>query len=155
MLGKLGSRGSKGFTSGLLVANLHLRGIAKGRDATAPISSSRPFLYSLRSEQGYAQFPRRVLLGNLAYLTREEGCLAVAKARRESGSTTNTMMKSATTSSTALRTRTPTVAPTTTPGAPARRLSTQTMMVAQKLHAFIIHNPAATTRPTMPSTKAV
>src|SRR5215212_7312455 len=103
----------------------------------------------------FTELPSRVLLGNSAYLTREEGCPAVAKARRESGSTTNTVMRSATTSSTALRTRTPTVAPTTTPGAPARRLSTQTMMVPQKLHAFIIHNPAATTRPTMPSTKAV
>src|SRR5829696_10158556 len=37
MLRKLRSRGSQGFTSGLQVANLHLRGIAKGRDATAPI----------------------------------------------------------------------------------------------------------------------
>jgi hypothetical protein len=50
MLGKLRSRGSQGFASGLQVASLHLRGIAKGRDATAPISSSRPFFYSNRSE---------------------------------------------------------------------------------------------------------
>src|SRR5919107_5073537 len=64
MLRKLRSRGSQGFTSGLQVASLHLRGIAKGRDATAPISSSRPFFYSNRSEYGYAQFPRRTLLGS-------------------------------------------------------------------------------------------
>jgi hypothetical protein len=51
LLRKLRSRGSQGFTSGLQVASLHLRGIAKGRDATAPISSSRPFFfYSNRSE---------------------------------------------------------------------------------------------------------
>ena len=34
MLGKLRSRGSQGFTSSLLVANLPLPGIAKGRDTS-------------------------------------------------------------------------------------------------------------------------
>src|SRR5215210_7029478 len=103
----------------------------------------------------FTKLPKRVLLANPAYLTREGGRSASAKARREEVRTISTMMRSATTSSTALRTRIPTVGPRNTPGAPARRLSTQTTMVAPKLHAFIIHNPTATTRPTTPSTKPV
>src|SRR5215203_1918663 len=51
MLRKLRSRGPQGFTSGLLVANLRLLALAKGRDTSAPILSSRPFFYySHRSE---------------------------------------------------------------------------------------------------------
>src|SRR5215213_6171095 len=45
MLRKLRSRGSQGFTSGLQVANLRLLALAKGRDTSAPILSSRPFSY--------------------------------------------------------------------------------------------------------------
>src|ERR687890_2839334 len=92
--------------------------------------------------------PRRVLLGNLAYLTREEGRSSVAKARREEGSTTNTMMRSATTSVTAMMAFSAAPGAKSSPGNPKRKLSTQTTMVAHKLHAFIIHNPTATTRPT-------
>src|SRR5215203_4433620 len=97
------------------------------------------------------EYPRSLLLGNPAYLTREEGWSAAAKARREEGSTTSTMMRTANTSPTAI---TPFSAPgaKTTPGAPKRKLSTQTTMVAHKLHFCIIHNPTETTRPTMPST---
>ena len=83
-----------------------------------------------RSVYLFTGLPRRVLLGNLAYLTRE-GWSAASKARREEGRITSTMLNSATISSTALRTRIPTVGPRTTPGAPARRLSTQITMVAR------------------------
>src|SRR5919107_3725033 len=45
MLRKLRSRGPQGFTSGLQVANLRLLALAKGRDTSAPILSSRPFFF--------------------------------------------------------------------------------------------------------------
>src|SRR5215216_3998002 len=38
----------------------------------------------------------------------------------------------------------------TTPGAPERKFSTQTTMVAHKLHLLSLHNPMATKRPAMP-----
>src|SRR5215207_339832 len=75
--------------------------------------------------------PRAMILGNRAYLTREEGCSAVAKARRESGSTTNTMLRTATTSPTATTAFSAAPGAMITPGAPESKLSTQTTMVAQ------------------------
>src|SRR5215203_5839677 len=64
------------------------------------------------------EYPRSLLLGNPAYLTREEGCWAPAKARREEGSTTSTMMSTATTSPTAITTLRAAPGAMSTPGAP-------------------------------------
>ena len=72
----------------------------------------------------FAEMPRRTLLGNLAYLTRE-GRSASAKARRESGSPTNTMMRSATTSVTEIRAFSAAPDAKTTPGALKRKLSAE------------------------------
>ena len=96
-----------------------------------------------------ATFRHALIPGNPAYLTCE-GWSAVAKARREEGSTTSTMMRTATTSSTPTVTRIAAAGAMTTDGAPKRKLSTQTTIVDQWLHAFISHNPTATTGPTMP-----
>src|SRR5918993_5309649 len=63
MLRKLSLRGSKGFTSGLQVANLHLRGIAKGRDPSCPILLLPALLLLLSPQRKrICQFPRRTLL---------------------------------------------------------------------------------------------
>src|SRR5215204_6394419 len=80
------------------------------------------------------EYPRSLLLGNPAYLTREEGWSAAAKARREEGSTTST-------SPTAITTLRAAPGAMSTPGAPERKLITQTTMVAHKLHFCIIHKP--------------
>jgi hypothetical protein len=77
---------------------------------------------------------------------------AATKARREDGNTTSTMMRTATTSNAVLVAPIAAIGAMTTPGAPKRKLSTQTVTVAHKLHGFIIHNPTAATRPTVPST---
>src|SRR5215211_1047796 len=77
------------------------------------------------SEGLISELPRRVLLRNPAYLTREEGCSAAAKARRESGSTTNTMIRTATTSSSAITAFSVAPGAMITPCAPKRKWSAQ------------------------------
>jgi hypothetical protein len=103
------------------------------RTDPGPATNAEPRSYSPSYREGFfpeIRSPPNHVLGSPAYLTRE-GWSAASKARREEGPITSTMMRTATTSSTALRTRIPTVGPRNTPGAPARRLSTQTMMVAR------------------------
>src|ERR671920_335921 len=76
------------------------------------------------------------------------------KARREDGSTTNTMMRTnPTTVSVAATCRAGFGAPTTPPDA-SSRLSTETIMVSQMPHFLSLHKPMAPTRPAAPSTTA-
>ena len=78
--------------------------------------------------------------------------MSPAKARRELGSTTSTMMRTATISDRAIRALSAAPGAKSKPGNPKRKLSAQTTMVAHKLHGLSIHNPTATTRPTIPTT---
>src|SRR5215212_1587820 len=103
--------------------------LSASRESHANISSESPCLGA--GLPLFTELPRRVLLGNSAYLTREEGCSAVVKARRESGSTTKTMIRTATTSDIAIKAFSAAPGAMTSPGAPKRKLSTQTTMVTQ------------------------
>src|SRR4028119_2433131 len=62
MLGKSKSSGPQGFTVSLALANMHPRGIAKGRGTSSCPTLPGPFS-THRQEQGYAQFPRISILG--------------------------------------------------------------------------------------------
>ena len=76
------------------------------------------------------------------------------KARREDGSTINTMMRTnPTTVSVAATCRAGFGAPTTPPAA-SSRLSTEPIMVSQMPHFLSLHKPMAPTRPAAPSTTA-
>src|ERR687897_3923771 len=88
---------------------------------------------------------------NPAYLTREEGCSAVAKARREDGSTTSTMMSAEISTPTRAAAWSAAFGAATTPGAADRPPSTLTIMVSHRPQLLSIHNPAEATRPATPS----
>src|SRR5919112_5743744 len=76
------------------------------------------------------------------------------KARREDGSTINTLMRTnPTTVSVAATCRAGFAAPTTPPAA-SSRLRTETIMVSQMPHFLSPHKPMAPTRPAAPSTTA-
>ena len=116
--------------------SLHLKSVSNSEKAHQPKVRFLCTTFGLRGRLWgllslFTELPGGVLLGNPTYLTREEGCPAVAKARREPGSTTSTMMRTATTSVTAMRSFSAAPGAMTTPGAPIRKLSTQTTMVAQ------------------------
>src|SRR5918997_4833987 len=89
--------------------------------------------------------------GNPVYLTRE-GWSAVAKARREDGSTTSTMMRTEISTPTMAAACKTAFGAAPTPGAADRPPSTLTMIVSHIPHFLSIHKPAEATRPATPST---
>src|SRR5215217_804952 len=99
----------------------------------------------------FNQLPRRVLLANPTYLTRE-GWWAFAKARREDGSTTSTMMRTEINTPTSAAAPSAAFGATTSPGAADIPPSTLTTTVSHRPHFLSIHRPAEATRPPTPST---
>ena len=77
--------------------------------------------------------------------------MVLAKARREIGSTTSTMIRAKPITTIAETTRKAAFGAPTTPPAASRMLSTQTTMASQMPHFLSIHKPAAPAKPATPT----